>query len=38
MIPTMNREELKRKESYDALHMQDQLRFPLEDYPIFIPG
>ena len=36
-------EELKRQQSYDSLHQQDQLRFPLEDYPAFyswlnVPG
>ncbi len=35
MIPTMDCEELKRQESYDTLHKQGQLRFPLEDYPSF---
>jgi len=43
MIPTIGGEERKRQQSYDALHKQDQLRFPLEDYPVFyswlnIPG
>jgi SAM-dependent methyltransferase len=40
---TMEREELERKEKYDALHKEDQLRFPLEDYRVFyswlnVPG
>jgi SAM-dependent methyltransferase len=39
----MEHEELKRKDLYDSLHNQDQLRFPLEDYPAFyswlnVPG
>ena len=43
MTTTMKREELKRKKSYEALHKQEQLRFPLEDYPVFyswlnVPG
>jgi len=28
-------EELRRKVIYNALHKIDQLRFPLEDYPVF---
>jgi SAM-dependent methyltransferase len=39
----MHDEERKRQEIYDSLHQQDQLRFPLEDYPVFyswlnVPG
>jgi ubiquinone/menaquinone biosynthesis C-methylase UbiE len=31
----MHDEELKRQKTYDSLHERDQLRFPLQDYPVF---
>jgi 2-polyprenyl-3-methyl-5-hydroxy-6-metoxy-1,4-benzoquinol methylase len=39
----MDEEELRRRDSYNALHKVDALRFPAEDYPVFyswlnVPG
>lgn len=31
----MENEELRRKQAYDSLHKQDQVRFPNEDYAVF---